>query len=75
MPFDVELSPHQIELFRIVYYAKIKFVILTLVVSFSLASSPASAFPGIKKPPQVVEQIIPVNCSYLSRSGKDSRRS
>jgi hypothetical protein len=40
---------------------KIKFTILTLVVSFSLASSSASAFPGMKVPPQAAEQIIPVN--------------
>ncbi|WP_293747088.1 hypothetical protein [uncultured Paraglaciecola sp.] len=40
---------------------KIKFVILTLVVSFSLASSPASAIPGMKKPPQTTEQIVPAN--------------
>jgi hypothetical protein len=40
---------------------KIKLVILTLVVSFSLASSPASAFPGMKKPPQAAEQIVLVN--------------
>ena len=42
---------------------KIKFVILTLVVSFSfsLASSPASAIPGMKKPPQTAEQIVSAN--------------
>jgi hypothetical protein len=40
---------------------KIKFLILTLVVSFSLASSPASAFPGMKVPPQAEEQIVLAN--------------
>jgi hypothetical protein len=40
---------------------KIKFTILTLVVSLSLASSPASAIPGMKKPPQAAEQLLPAN--------------
>ena len=40
---------------------KIKLVILTLVVSFSLASSPASAIPGMKKPPVAAEQIVTAN--------------
>jgi hypothetical protein len=34
---------------------KIKFVILTLVVSFSLASSLVSAIPSLQVPPQVIE--------------------
>jgi hypothetical protein len=40
---------------------KIKLVILTLVVSFALASSPASAIPGMKMPPQTAEDVVLAN--------------
>jgi hypothetical protein len=34
---------------------KIKLAVLTLIVSFSLASSPASAIPGMKVPPAAAQ--------------------
>jgi hypothetical protein len=40
---------------------KIKLVVLTIAVSFALASSSTLAIPGKVKPPQTAEQIIPAN--------------
>ena len=40
---------------------KIKLIVLTLVVSFSLTSTSALAIPGKVKPPQAAEQHLPAN--------------
>lgn len=40
---------------------KLKLTTLAVIVSSVLLSSPVLSGPTIKKPPQVVEQIIPAN--------------
>jgi hypothetical protein len=61
MPFDTEINLYSIQLFGAFIMKKIKFVALTIAVSFALASTLASAIPGKVKPPQTAEQIVPAN--------------
>jgi hypothetical protein len=61
MRFEGEILRLHISLFWSVIMKKFKLAAIIAIVSSVLLSSPALSGPTIKKPPQAVEQIIPVN--------------